>query len=174
MPLCIYWRLKLNRRAFYTSIILGPIISLEAYSEVYMTDQKAAETIFPSVKFEKTLVPLSKEDQQKIKDLSGENNRADNATVWRAQSGEWVFIDRVLGKHEFITYAVGIGPDGKVKGIEILEYRESYGQKVRDLPWRQQFAGKDKTSPLKLNSDIKNISGATLSSAHITAGVRRV
>ncbi|MGZ3721609.1 MAG: FMN-binding protein [Bdellovibrionales bacterium] len=163
-----------TKRVLCTTLIFGPVISLEAYCEVYMSDEKATQVLFPAIKFEKSALPLSSDDQKKIKELSGETQRADVATVWRAKSGEWVFIDRVLGKHEFITYAVGIGADGKVKGIEILEYRESYGHDVRGEKWRAQFVGKDKTAPLKLDVDIKNISGATLSSAHISAGVRRV
>jgi Na+-translocating ferredoxin:NAD+ oxidoreductase RnfG subunit len=164
----------MTRSALYTSVLLGSVMSLEAFCEVYMSDTKAVEILFPGVKLEKSVIALSPEDRKKIEELSGETQRADAATVWRAKSGEWVFIDRVLGKHEFITYAVGIGPDGKVKGIEILEYRESYGHEVRGEKWRAQFIGKDKTAPLKLDGDIKNISGATLSSSHISAGVRRV
>jgi Na+-translocating ferredoxin:NAD+ oxidoreductase RnfG subunit len=166
--------MSMTRSAFYTALLIGPVISLEAFCEVYMTDEKAVDILFPGVKFEKSVLSLSPTEQKKIKDLSGETPRSDKATVWRAKSGEWVFIDRVLGKHEYITYAVGVDSEGKVKGIEILEYRESYGHEVRGRQWRAQFIGKDKTAPLKLDQDIKNISGATLSSSHISAGVRRV
>jgi len=55
-----------------------------------------------------------------------------------------------------------------------LEYNESYGGQVRDESWRQQFVGKTSSSPLALNKDIKNISGATLSSRHVTDGVKRI
>ena len=85
-----------------------------------------------------------------------------------------LFVDQAVGKHEFITYAVGISENKKVQGIEIMEYRETYGSDVRKVEWRKQFVGKDASAPLKLGKDITNISGATLSSAHITAGVRRL
>lgn len=164
----------LTKKGLYTSLLLGPVISIEAFSEVYMSEEKAGQVLFPGIKLEKSLIPLSKDDRKTIEKLSDENQRGDAATIWRAKSGEWVFIDRVLGKHEYITYAVGIGADGKVKGIEILEYRESYGHQVRGEKWRAQFHGKDQSAPLKLDDDIKNISGATLSCAHISGGVRRV
>lgn len=93
---------------------------------------------------------------------------------FRASSGGIVVIDRVLGKHEYIKYAVGITAAGTVKRIEILEYNESYGYEVREASWRSQFVGKSASSPLQLNVDIKNISGATLSAKHITDGVRRL
>jgi len=74
--------------------------------------------------------------------------------------GGWFIIDAVFGKHELITYAVGIGADGSVRGVEILEYLESYGYQIRDAAWRRQFAGKTARDPLKLDQDIRNISGA--------------
>ena len=38
----------------------------------------------------------------------------------------------------------------------------------------RQFVGKTSQSPLKLDRDIKNISGATLSCRHVTDGVKRL
>jgi Na+-translocating ferredoxin:NAD+ oxidoreductase RnfG subunit len=73
-----------------------------------------------------------------------------------------------------ITYAVGIAPNGSILGIEILEYVESYGYEVAETQWRQQFAGKTVKDPVKLNQDIQNIGGATLSCKHLTDGVKRV
>ena len=85
-----------------------------------------------------------------------------------------VMVDDVVGKHELITYAVGIGSDGVVRGVEILDYRETRGGEVRDPRWRAQFVGKHHGAPLALDDDIQNISGATLSCRHITDGVRRL
>ncbi len=86
----------------------------------------------------------------------------------------WFIVDEVVGKHEFITFALGIDAAGAVKGIEILDYREVYGGEVRNPAWRAQFAGKTAASPLVLDKDIRNISGATLSSRHVTDGVKRL
>jgi len=98
--------------------------------------------------------------------------------VWEVRSGDrradWFMVDRVIGKHEFITYALALGPDGTVRGIEILEYRETYGGEIRNPNWRRQFVGKKPGSALRLDGDIRNISGATLSSRHVTDGVRRL
>lgn len=94
--------------------------------------------------------------------------------MWRVEDRGFFVIDQVVGKHELITYAVGLNPDGSIRQIEILEYRETYGSEVRNAAWRQQFVGKTAASPVKLNQDITNITGATLSSKHITDGVRRV
>lgn len=80
----------------------------------------------------------------------------------------------MVGKHEFITYAVALNANGSVREIEIMDYRESYGYEVRNPEWRKQFVGKTTADPLLLNEDIRNISGATLSSRHVTDGVKRV
>ena len=98
--------------------------------------------------------------------------------VWKAQAGDRVIgqfvFDRVIGKHLFIDYAVALGPGGQVQRVEILQYRESYGGEVRQGSWLAQFIGKTRASSLELNRDIRNISGATLSSLHVTEGVKRI
>ena len=58
--------------------------------------------------------------------------------------------------------------------VEILEFRESHGMEVRGEKWREQFKGKNAGSKLKLNDDIYNISGATISCRQVTEGVKRV
>ena len=98
--------------------------------------------------------------------------------VWKAQAGDKVVglfvFDRVIGKHLFIDYAVALDPGGRVLRVDILQYRESYGGEVRQASWLAQFVGKTSASPLQVNGDIRNISGATLSSHHVTEGVKKI
>jgi uncharacterized protein with FMN-binding domain len=128
------------------------VISTSAHATTYLTVEQAQRAIFPGASFAAAGQPGS----------------------WRTSNGGYFVVDRVVGKHEFITMAVGINPNGTVKQIEIMDYRESYGFEVRDAAWRAQFVGKSASSPLQLNADIKNISGATLSSKHVTDGVKRI
>jgi len=98
--------------------------------------------------------------------------------VWKAQNGNsaiglFVF-DRVIGKHLYIDYAVALDLSGKVRRVDILQYRESYGGEVRDASWLAQFVGKTSGSALQVDRDIRNISGATLSSHHVTEGVKKI
>jgi Na+-translocating ferredoxin:NAD+ oxidoreductase RnfG subunit len=98
--------------------------------------------------------------------------------VWKAEAGGKVagffVFDRVVGKHLYIDYAVALTPNGAVHSVEILQYRESYGGEIRSPSWLAQFVGKTSGSALKINGDIRNIAGATLSSTHVTEGVKRV
>ncbi len=73
-----------------------------------------------------------------------------------------------------VKYALAINADGTIKGIEIMEYVESYGYEVGEASWRNQFVGKTADATLKLNKDIRNIAGATLSCKHLTDGVKRL
>jgi hypothetical protein len=98
--------------------------------------------------------------------------------VWKADAGGRVLgffvFDRVIGKHLYIDYAVALQPGGRIHRVDILQYRESYGDDVKSPSWLAQFVGKTSASPLKVGSDIRNISGATLSSLHVTEGVKRI
>jgi Na+-translocating ferredoxin:NAD+ oxidoreductase RnfG subunit len=98
--------------------------------------------------------------------------------VWKALTGGslagYFFVDHVIGKHLYIDYSVALGADGRVRRVEILTYRESYGFEVANAGWLAQFAGKTSGSALEINQDIRNISGATLSSRHVTDGVKRI
>ena len=86
----------------------------------------------------------------------------------------WFFIDQVIGKHELITYALGLNADGSVRQFQIIEYLEADGSQVRYPNWRDQFIGKTVESLLRIDSDIANISGATLSARHVTDGIKRL
>ena len=98
--------------------------------------------------------------------------------AWKAQAGSQVLgvfvVDHVIGKHLYIDYAVALDTSGRVQRVEILQYRESYGGEVKENSWLSQFVGKTSGSALKVDRDIRNISGATLSSNHVTEGVKRV
>jgi Na+-translocating ferredoxin:NAD+ oxidoreductase RnfG subunit len=102
----------------------------------------------------------------------------DAARAWKAQAGGKVLgllvVDHVIGKHLLIDYAVALTANGQVHRVDILQYRESYGGEVRSESWLGQFVGKTSGSPLKVGGDIRNISGATLSSLHVTEGVKRI
>lgn len=156
-------------------LFLGPIVALQAHSEVYMTEAQARSAIFPNETFVDKAVELSADEAKKIEELSGVKVRSKSVKLWKTDSGNLVFIDQVLGKHEYITIAVGVlAKSQTVAGVEILEYHESYGQGVRKPDFTSQYVGKDKSATLKVGSDIKNLSGATLSSVHLTEGIRRL
>jgi Na+-transporting NADH:ubiquinone oxidoreductase subunit C len=158
----------------FVALPISAIVAPSAFAVQYLSVDQAQKTIFPGKSFSATPVKLSGAQRKAIEQASGVRVLKEEQPVWRVGGGGWFIVDEVVGKHEFITYAVGLNPDGSVKQIEIMDYRETYGGQIRDEKWRAQFVGKTSKSTLKLDSDIKNISGATLSCRHVTDGVKRL
>ncbi len=149
------------------------------YAADYMSVADAQKLMFPdATSFEAMPTRLTLEQQKKIEAESG---TPVNAAFWKitaARSGErllgYVVSDAVIGKFQLINYAVAFAPDGRIRDVEILSYREAHGGEVRSKPWRSQFVGKDASAALAIDNDIANISGATLSCTHLSDGIRRL
>jgi hypothetical protein len=116
---------------------------------------------------------LSVNEAQKLAFPTAHFTEIQPGRVWKAGTGSIFVVDQVIGKHLYIDYAVSI-EGGRIRRVDILAYRESYGGEIRSPSWLAQFVGKTSTSPLKVGNDIRNISGATLSSLHVTEGVKRI
>lgn len=149
-----------------------------AFAVNYLSAEQAQQQLFAEAdRWEQRDWQLDAELLQKLA-ATGVKPRSARWTLRLAWRGKEllgaVVTDEVLGKFELISYAVGVGVDGRVRGIEVLAYRESHGGEVRLPAWRKQFAGKTAASPIKLGDDIANISGATLSCSHLSEGVRRI
>jgi Na+-translocating ferredoxin:NAD+ oxidoreductase RnfG subunit len=150
-----------------------------SFAAEYLTVPLAQRELFPDAdKFVDAKVTLTDAQRDAIKKLSGVRQREAEQPVWRAEKqGQllgWFIVDEVIGKHEFITYATAIAPTGKVIGVDVLVYRETYGFQIRDAAWRSQFKGKSLQDRFKLDDDIRNITGATLSSRNVMNGVKRL
>jgi Na+-translocating ferredoxin:NAD+ oxidoreductase RnfG subunit len=103
--------------------------------------------------------------------------RVDSAKVYRiSRDGAllgFAQVRNVKGKDQPITYLVATDSADALRDIDILVYREPRGGEVAYEPWRKQFRGKKTDAPLQVGKDIKNISGATISSNSVTRGVRQ-
>ncbi len=165
-------------------VALAPVALLSAaaptaaHATQYLTVAQAQSQMFPSATaFIDQSLTFTPAQRKAIGRASGVAS-AKGQRVYEARTAGrhlgWMFVDQVLGKHELITYAVALDPAGAIRAIEILDYRETYGGEIRNPKWRQQFVGKRSGATLRLDRDIKNISGATLSSRHVTDGVRRL
>ncbi len=170
--------MTLDIRWFAPAAIVA-MVSVEAVAVPYMSFAQAQALIFPEAKeFVPAPVTMTPTQIELIEKRSGVKVLAPNQRVWLAQvDGKtigWFIIDEVLGKKEFMIYGVGIDIKGAVRQIQIINYRENYGYEVKGAKWREQFVGKTLADPLELTVDIKNISGSTLSSRHVTEGVKRL
>jgi Na+-transporting NADH:ubiquinone oxidoreductase subunit NqrC len=170
----------MNERDWLTLCLL-PTAALvaPAYATDYFTAAQAQKLLFPDAEtFVDHSVVLTDEQKERIESLAGVRQRWDKQAIWRAEKkGQllgWFIVDDVIGKHEFITYGAALSPDGHVLGIEIMSYRETKGGAVREAAWRENLKGKTLADPFKLDDDVPNISGATLSCRNVTDGVKRL
>lgn len=155
------------------------VMAAPAHAVDYLSIAQAQTLLLPGAKtFAEQPLKLSEEQRDRIKAASGLRQRWEVQQVWRAERDGalqgWFVVDEVIGKHEFITYAAAISPEGKVLGIEILSYRETHGAQIRETSWRKHLVGKTLADPFKLDEDVPNISGATLSCRNVMDGVKRL
>lgn len=165
----------------WSALLLLPavVIVAPAYAVDYLTAEQAQKVLFPDAEsFIENSININEEQKKRIKSISGSRQRWDKQAVWRVKRDNeligWFIIDNVVGKHEYITYGTGLSPDGHVIGIEIMSYRETHGDEVTQLAWRDNFKDKMLNDQFKLDEDIPNISGATLSCRNVTDGVKRL
>lgn len=150
-----------------------------AHATVYFSTDAVRRHLFPTAdRFVDAAVTLTDEQMRTVAARTRTRVRTSSVPIWRAMRSDaplgHVIIDQVLGKHEYITYAVALNEHDAVRQIEVMEFRETYGDEIRNARWRAQFAGKHDGDTLRVGRDIVNISGATLSCVHITDGVRRL
>lgn len=145
----------------------------------YLSVAQAQKLAFPAAtRFAEADVIYTPADIAQIEKLSGQKVQTKGEQVWKAFAESrflgFFILDYVIGKHLVIDYAVALDPQGRVLRVEILQYRESYGGEITNEDWLKQFVGKTSRDPLEIGQDIRNISGATLSSRHVTDGIKRV
>jgi len=163
------WDADLNR--YLTSAELGR-------KDVYLTPDEAAKLMFPeSESINKKVLTLSPQQKTTIQDIIG----------WRfpetwfdcfigetqGKTDGWALIQNTIGKHKPMTYMVGVGTEGEVSNVEVLVYREARGSEVRKSRFNYQYEDKTVFDPIRINRDIINISGATMSVRSMSAGVKR-
>jgi len=78
-----------------------------------------------------------------------------------------------IGKTEPITFMVGMSPEGRVTEVVIMIFRENRGWEVKEKRFLNQFRGKSLRSSIRVDEDIINYTGATLSSKAVARGVKR-
>jgi hypothetical protein len=159
-----------------TGLAAGAPVQVVVAAE-YLSVEGAQKALFPQAdRFTEVVLALSAAQHDRVAALAGPQPPHRSLRAWRALHGDqplgFVFIDEVIGKEDFITYAVGIDPQGRLSAPEVLAYRESHGGEIRNEAWRRQFAGRHGLDELRVQTDIKNIAGATLSCQHVTEGVR--
>ena len=148
------------------------------YAEVFLTEEDALKLMFPkSERIRKEVLKLSPEKKLQIEERIGWKFPEESFEVYVGETGTkidgYALVQNTIGKHKPMTYMVGIDNTGHVLNVELLVFREARGSEVRTKRFNVQYEGKTVLDPVRLNKDIINISGATMSVRSMTAGIKR-
>jgi Na+-translocating ferredoxin:NAD+ oxidoreductase RnfG subunit len=149
------------------------------HAEVFLTEDEALKLTFPkSERIRKDLIRLTPEKKVQVEERIGWKFPEEVFEVYIGETGTqidgYALIQNTIGKHKPMTYMVGVDHTGHVLNVELLVFRESRGSEVRTKRFNVQYEGKTVSDPVRLNKDIINISGATMSVRSFSAGVKRV
>lgn len=147
--------------------------------EIYFTEEEAAKVMFPdSEKIHREDLALTAEQKDFVEQRIGWKFPESSFPVfWGETQGKvdgYAIVQNTIGKHRPITYMVGVDVEGEVMNFEVLVYREARGNEIAKKRFNYQYHGKDARDPIRINRDIINISGATMSVRSASAGVKRV
>lgn len=147
-------------------------------AEVYLTKEQALEVALPKdckPRYDPQTITAELAEKLSAAHLLGEEQKQAHFFVCESQglAKGYALIDSEIGKHLPITYVVGLSAQGKVTRVEMMVFREVRGWEAREHKFLQQFEGKAPNDEFKLGDQISNVSGATLSAASMTRGVKR-
>jgi Na+-translocating ferredoxin:NAD+ oxidoreductase RnfG subunit len=146
--------------------------------DVFLTEDEAARLMFPkSERISQEVIHLTPERKRTVEERIGWHFPEEKFAAYIGKTEDrvdgYALVQNTIGKHKPITYMVGVDPDGGVLNVEVLIYRESRGSEVRTKRFNAQYEGKTVWDPIRMNKDIINISGATMSVRSLSAGVKR-
>jgi Na+-translocating ferredoxin:NAD+ oxidoreductase RnfG subunit len=158
--------------------ILSSGIAASGHAQVYYSVRGLlAEQFRQSEVVDFKRIQLSARLREQVERQLGEKLDKSEYIFYVAHSGElidgYAFFDRQIGQHEYIDFATFFDGEGRVTRVEVVAYREPYGDGIRSKRFRRQFVGKEADSGFRPGRDIDVISGATLSARAMAKAVKR-
>ena len=149
------------------------------HAEVFLNEEQALKLALPKAeRIRKEVLHLSPEQKTLVQDRIGWKFPEEAFEVYIGETGAevsgYAMVHNTIGKHKPMTYMVGVDRKGHVTAVELMVFRESRGSEVRKKRFNYHYEGKTVLDPIRINRDIINISGATMSVRSMSAGVKRV
>jgi len=162
--------LRLGGILFAVSAVIALALGLVNYVTKDIIARRQAQTLNDAMQ-----IVLPADNYEKA-DYTGKN--ANVNTVYSAGDAGYVVQVTESGSQGNIKLIVGIGPDGAVTGISILESNETSGMgaiaasKGKDgVAFREQFVGVTTAAVTKDGGEIDAITSATITSRAVCKGV---
>ncbi len=138
------------------------LLSLNVSAEVYISVLDATRQIFPD--YEEYEVESYLLDNQEFKVYTVLKN---NEVIG------WTVVIDEKGKIQPITFLVGIGKQGKVLDVYVLEFRDLFGSEIKRRSFLRQFRSKSLKDSILVGRDIDAVTQATFSSQAAAQAVRK-
>lgn len=185
LPTIKFWPRWLLAFSLVTGILSVPVGFLPAraaekpeyYEQVYLSQAEALKTVFGDLKVRQRELTLSPEQRKELQRRLRRKIPEQSFTLYEGYQGSklkrYALILNEKGKHFPITFIVALSPEATVQQVAVMVYRERRGDGVKRQRFLNQFVGKDAHDPIEINADIVHITGSTISSWSIAAGVRK-
>lgn len=149
------------------------------HAEIFLTEEDALKLMFPkSERIRKDFLRLTPGQKMNIEQRIGWKFPEESFEMYIGERGTaidgYALVQNTIGKHKPMTYMVGLDENGHVTDVELLIFREARGSEIRMKRFNSQYEGKTVLDPVRINKDIINISGATMSVRSMSAGVKRM
>jgi Na+-translocating ferredoxin:NAD+ oxidoreductase RnfG subunit len=162
-----------------TAVVLLALVPSVGCGQQLMSERQAIGKVFPAAHWvvTDTIVPDSAVRATLERQLSRPLYEPDY--VFRRVYGEegkllgYALVTEERGKYRPITMLIGVDTTHRVAGVQVLVYREPRGGEVSREYFLRQYRGKSVGDPIRLNRDIINISGATISVQSVNAAVKK-
>jgi len=149
-------------KIFCLALTMAGLLSFSALGQDETGAEEAIKNIFPESQTIAAETRTFEEQEVKVYRISAEGKIIG-----------WAVILDEMGKVKPITFLVGIDTQGKVTGINILEYRDMFGGEIKRRSFLRQFQGKSLDDKISIGADIDAVTSATISSQAAASAVRK-
>jgi thiamine biosynthesis lipoprotein len=169
------------RATFALAVLLGMAFGATAQedvSQVYLSKAEALDYVFPTAtRVVELRHILSRDETARIEKLTRKPLAEGGFYLYAALSDGvpvgYAAIVAEVGKVKPITHIVGMTPQGTVDRVAVMIYRESHGADIAGERFMRQYRGMSLQDPIRVDKDVINIAGSTLSAHAICRGVKK-
>lgn len=164
---------------------LAPLLGLGAVllclaapveARVFLTVEEALDLAFPGCEVERQTVYLTEAQLEAAREESGVDLPGALVYPYRAtcdgRPGGTAYFDTHRVRTLPETLMIVVSPEDEVRRLEIVAFREPL-EYIPPGPWYEQFLGEELSGDLRLQGEIRAVTGATLTARATTDAVRR-
>ena len=160
------------------TLLLLSHFAAESSARTYLTKTQALKQFFPTsteIKEEEKVLTVAQ--TREIEEKLGRKLKESSFTFYLGMTeggidGYALMLDEI-GKHRPITFMIVINPEGPVKDVVLMVFRETRGDIGRQKRFFRQYIGKTRQDPIQLYKDIDGVTGATLSARAANRAVKK-